>query len=69
MNLLAETLEHLNEGARCVRAHTDETTYIITRVNDTRDYWITAEEPGFRKIKTGSLDTYFAKVFGIEATY
>ncbi len=69
MNLLTEALEHLNEGARCVRAHTDDTTYIITRVNNSHDYWVTAEEPGFQKIKTGSLDYYFTNVFGVEATY
>jgi len=69
MNLLAEALEYLNEGARCVRAHTDDVTYIITRVNNSRDYWVTAEEPGFQKIKTGSLDPFFTNVFGVEATY
>jgi len=68
MNLLAETLEHLNEGARSVRAHAEEITYVITRANDT-SYWLTAEEPGFEKINTTSLESYFANVFGIEAMY
>lgn len=68
MNLLIETLEHLNEGARKVRAYTDDITYVITRANDTT-YWLTAEEPGFKKIKITSLESYFTNVFGIEATY
>ena len=69
MNLLAETLEYLDEGARSVRAHTDDITYVITRANDAGDYWLTTEEPGFQKIKTTSLENYFTDVFGIEARY
>lgn len=69
LNLLAETLEHFNEGARSVRAYTDDITYVITRASDIGVYWITAEEQGFEKIKTKSLERYFMNVFGIEAKY
>lgn len=69
MNLIDETIGHFNEGARSVRAYTNETTYIITRSEDNKEYIITTEEPGFPKSKTKSLDLYYEKVFGIEARY
>ncbi len=69
LNLLDDTITHFREGARTVRAYTNDTTYIITRANDPDHYWVTREEPGFQKIKTVLLDEYFKDVFGIEATY
>ena len=68
MNLIEETIEHFQEGARSVRAYTEETTYIITKGNN-EEFVITHEEPGFPKQKTRSLEKYFSKVFGIEARY
>ena len=69
MNLIEETVEHFREGARSVRAYTDDTTYIITQDKASADFVVTTEEPGFPKTKTKSLEGYFAKVFGIEAKY
>ena len=69
MNLVEETIGHFEEGARSVRAYADDTTYIITRDQRGGDFFVTAEEPGFPKSKTSSLDAYFDKVFGIEAKY
>ena len=69
LNLIEETITHFNEGATSVRAYTNSTTYIITRVKDSDDFWVTIEEPGFPKTKTSSLDQYFQEVFGIEAHY
>jgi hypothetical protein len=69
LNLIKETIEHFDEGARSVRAYTDDITYIITRIKDSDSYWIATEEPGFEKIKTHSLVKYFKEVFGIEAKY
>jgi hypothetical protein len=69
LNLLEETKSHLDEGARSVRAYTNDTTYIITRADKSDEVWVTAEEPGFPKTKTNSLDPYFKDVFGIEAKY
>jgi hypothetical protein len=68
IDLIAETKSHFEEGAKSVRAYTEDTTYIITRESDTQ-YVITTEEPGFPKKKTGSLEEYFKNVFGIEARY
>ncbi|MEX2235776.1 MAG: hypothetical protein WD824_26700 [Cyclobacteriaceae bacterium] len=68
MNLMEETIGHFQEGARSVRAYTEDTTYIITRSDDD-EFVITIEEPGFPKQKTRSLEKYFSKVFGIEARY
>jgi hypothetical protein len=68
LNLVEETIGHFNEGARSVRAYTNEKTYIITRA-EAAYFWITIEEPGFPKVKTDSLDDYFKDVFGIEAKY
>ena len=67
INLIEETLEHFEEGARSVRAYTDEMTYIITR--DKGGFIITTEEPGFPKTKTQSLEPIFDDVYGIEAKY
>ena len=69
LNLIEETINHFNEGARSVRAHTSETTYIITKEKDSDHFWITKEEPGFTKTKIDSLDQYYQDVFGIEARY
>lgn len=69
LNLIEETLEHFKEGARSVRAYTNDTTYIITKANEAGDFWVATEEPGFKKIKTNSLHSYFAEVFGVEAKY
>jgi hypothetical protein len=68
LDLIEETKSHFNEGARSVKAHTNEKTFIITRVNE-NEYWVTLEEPGFPKTKTSSLEEYFKEVFGIEAHY
>ncbi|HEY8933849.1 MAG TPA: hypothetical protein VIM65_01455 [Cyclobacteriaceae bacterium] len=69
LNLIKETLEHFNEGAKSVRAYTDDTMYIITRVDNSNEFWVATEEPGFAKVKTDSLAPYFTAVFGIEAKY
>ena len=69
LNLLEETLTHFKEGARLVKAYTNNTTYIITRVKDSEHYWITLEESNFEKTMAVSLDGYFKEVFGIEALY
>ncbi len=69
MDLIEETIGHFKEGARSVRAYTDDATYIITKGKDDSEFIIATEEPGFPKKKTKSLDIYFKKVFGIEARY
>lgn len=69
LNLLEETKNHFSEGARSVKAYTNDKTYIITRAREAEQFWVTVEEPGFPKIKTASLETYFSEVFGIEAHY
>lgn len=69
MDLVEETIGHFQEGARSVRAYTDETTYIITKGNRESEFVVTLEEPGFPKEKTTSLEKYFGEVFGIEARY
>jgi hypothetical protein len=69
LNLIQETIDHFNEGARSVRAYTNDTTYIITRINNEEGYWVATEEPGFPKTKTTSLEKYFEEVFGVEAKY
>jgi hypothetical protein len=69
LDLLEETMTHFNEGARSVRAYTNNTTYIITRVSGTADFFVTLEEPGFPKTKVSSLQPYFAEVFGIEVLH
>jgi hypothetical protein len=52
-----------------VRAHTDDTTYIITKDKGSGEFIIAIEEPDFPKIKTKSLAEYFKNVYGIEALY
>lgn len=69
LDLLEETLMHFKEGARLIKAYSNDTTYIITPVKDSHHYWVTKEEAGFEKTKTTSLDLYFKEVFGIEAFY
>ncbi|MGC1240349.1 MAG: hypothetical protein WA874_02115 [Chryseosolibacter sp.] len=69
MNLIDETIGHFQEGARSVRAHTEETTYIITKDKDSGEFVITTEAPGFPKTRTKTLESYFRNVFGIEARY
>lgn len=69
LNLLEETKNHFEEGARSVRAHTNDKVYIITRSNEPGTFFVTLEEPGFPKTKTTSLEQYFKEVFGIEANY
>lgn len=69
LNLLEETLMHFKEGARLIKAYSNDTTYIITPAKDSEHYWITKEEVNFEKTKTTSLDIYFKEVFGIEAFY
>jgi hypothetical protein len=69
LNLLEETISHFNEGARLVRAYTEESTLIITRASGDDAFWITQEEPGFPKRQTNSLEEHFHEVFGIEAKY
>jgi hypothetical protein len=69
LNLLEDTKNHFIEGAKSVKAYTNDKVYIITRVKDSPDFWITLEEPGFPKTQARSLDAYFPEVFGIEANY
>jgi hypothetical protein len=68
LNLIEETKTHFSEGARSVRAYSNDKVYIITKASE-EEFWVTQEEPGFPKTKTGSLDKYFKEVFGIEAKY
>ena len=68
MDLVEETMEHFEEGARSVRAYTDDMTYIITK-DKTTGFIVTTEEPGFPKTKTDSLEPIFDEVYGIEAKY
>ena len=69
LDLIEETKEHFQEGARSVRAYADDTTYIITKGSEEAEFVVTLEEPGFPKEKTNSLEKYFRDVFGIEARY
>lgn len=69
LNLLEETLTHFKEGARLIKAYSNDATYIITRDKDADHYLITVEESNFQKTKTVSLEGYFKEVFGIEAFY
>ena len=68
LNLIEETKTHFNEGARSVRAYSNDKVYIITKASED-EFWVANEEPGFPKTKTVSLDKYFKEVFGIEAKY
>lgn len=69
LDLLDETKSHFREGARSVRAYTNQVTYIITRAADSEEFFVATEEPGFPKKRVTSLDGYFKEVFGIEAHY
>lgn len=69
MDLLQEVLGHFQEGARSVRAYTDEQAFVITKANDAGEFWITQEEPGYPKTKVSSLEECLRDVFGIEARY
>jgi hypothetical protein len=69
LNLLEETKNHFDEGARSVKAFTNDKVYIITKSPEPESYWVTLEEPGFPKTKATSLEAYFKEVFGIEALY
>ena len=69
LNLMKETIGHFEEGARSVRAFTDESTFIITRGAGESEYIVTTEAPGFPKERTRSLEKVFKNVFGIEARY
>jgi hypothetical protein len=66
---MEETLNHFNEGARSVKAYSNDKTYIITRDKNSDEFFVTLEEPGFPKTKATSLEQYFTDVFGIEANY
>lgn len=68
LNLLEETKTHFSEGARSVRAYSNDKVYIITKASE-EEFWVALEEPGFPKTKTTSLEKYFREVFGIEAKY
>jgi hypothetical protein len=68
-DLVEETIGHFNEGARSVKAYTNDKTYIITKAGEPHEFWVAIEEPGFPKTKTSSLNSYFKEVFGIEAKY
>lgn len=69
MNLIEETVEHFREGARSVRAHTEDTTYIITQDQSSGEFIVAMEEPGFPKTSMRSLEELYRNVFGIEARY
>jgi hypothetical protein len=69
LDLLEETKGHFAEGARSVRAYSNDNTYIITRAKDSDEFFVALEVPGFPKTKVSSLDGYFVDVFGIEAVY
>lgn len=69
LNLFEETMSHFNEGARSVRAYTNDTTYIFTRVSNSTAFYVTLEEPGFPKTKVDSIDSYFVDIFGIEVLH
>ena len=69
MNLVEETLGHFEEGAKSVRAYTDNVTYIITQDKAAAEFVVATDEPGFPKKKIKSLNSIFSDVFGIEAKY
>lgn len=69
LDLVEETINHFNEGAKSVRAYSADYTYIITRAREDDGYWVAVEEEGFAKKKAASLEDYFSEVFGIEAKY
>lgn len=69
LDLLEETIDHLNEGARSVRAFSTHEAYIITKAIDSEEFVVTIDAPPYQKTKTRLLDTYFSDVFGIQANY
>ncbi|HEU5147493.1 MAG TPA: hypothetical protein VFT90_12295 [Chryseosolibacter sp.] len=69
IDLLEETIGHFEEGAKSVRAYTDNVTYIITQDKAAEEFVVATDEPGFPKRKTKSLHSIFGDVFGIEAKY
>jgi len=69
LNLIEETKAHFAEGARSVRAYTNDSTYIITRIQGSDEYWVAMDDAGFAKQRSTDLSPYFESVFGIEATY
>jgi hypothetical protein len=68
LNLVEETLAHFAEGAKSVRAHNDDVTYIITPAVH-GEFTIQEEGPLFEKKKVESLEPFFENIFGIEARY
>ena len=68
LDLLDETISHFEEGARSVRAYSEDNAYIITQAKD-GGFNVTLEAPGFPKSKVENLDEIFTGVFGIEAIY
>lgn len=68
LNLLEETISHFEEGARSVRAYSEENTYIITQAGQS-GYYVAIEAPGFPKSKVEDLQEIYINVFGIEALY
>lgn len=68
LDLIEETKSHFSEGARSVRAYTNDITLVITKSSDD-EYSIVVEEDPFRKSKTRELEPFFTNVFGIEARY
>ncbi len=69
LNLLEDTLAHFQEGAKSVRVYAEEKSYIITRIEGTKEYWVAEEAPGFPKTRTDALNRFFEHAFGIEARY
>lgn len=69
LDLLQETLDHFTEGAVSVRAYTNTVSYIITKGKEPDEFWVTKDEPGYKKEQTKELAVYFTEVFGIEAKY
>lgn len=70
LNLIDETINHFDEGAKSVRAYTADNTLVITKIPDAGGFWVASENDGFAKIQIESLDSVFTEdVFGIQATY
>jgi len=69
LNLIEETIKHFHQGAKTVRAYSADATYVITRANESGQFWVAVEEEGFHKKKTDSLEELYQDVFGIQATY
>lgn len=69
LDLIEETLGHFAEGARSVRAYTNDNTYVITQDKNDGGYWVADELSGYQKKAAKRLEEFFDEVFGIEATY